>query len=217
MIIVGLTGSIAMGKSTAAEMLRDMSGVAVHCSDDTVRALYDNPEVIDLIKTTFPQAWVKKTGKIDKKKLIETLGNDAEKWDALEDILHPYVLRSQQKFLAEHKRLGTKIAVLDIPLLFETGGDQRVDYTICVTAPEFIQRQRIDQRIKQGKLTEDDFQFRLSRQMPDVEKRARADFLVQSGQGLAYTRRELEKIVQQLKEKHFGNGNKCHRFPSHDL
>lgn len=217
MIIVGLTGSIAMGKSTAAEMLRGMDGVAVHCSDETVRKLYDDPEVIGLIRATFPDACDRKSGGIDKRKLLAALGDDHEKWDALEAILHPYVLASQQKFIQEHSRLGTKIIVLDIPLLFETGAETRVDYTICVTAPSFIQDQRIAGRIAEGKLTEENYRFRLSRQMPDEEKQKRADFVVQSGAGLAHTRKELERIIQLLKEKNLGNGHERHRFPSHDL
>lgn len=217
MIIIGLTGSIAMGKSTAAAMLAEMDGVAVFCSDEAVRRLYNDPAVIGLIKTTFPAAWDKKTDTIDKTKLIAEISDDHEKWDALEDILHPFVLQEQQKFLRAQKTLGTKIAVLDIPLLFETGGEKRVDYTVCVSAPPFIQEQRIAQRIRDGKLTEESFRFRLARQMPDAEKRARADFVVQTGQGLAYTRGELEKIIRTLRERHFGNGHEHRRFPPHEL
>jgi len=217
MIVIGLTGSIAMGKTTAAGMLAEMDGVAVFCSDDAVRELYGDPAVIDLIKTTFPSAYDKKANAIDKDKLIAEIGFDHEKWDALEQILHPFVQREQQKFLREQQALGTRIAVLDIPLLFETGGEKRVDYTICVSAPAFIQEQRIAERIKKGRITEESFRFRLERQMPDGEKRARADFVVQTGQGLAYTRDALEKIIRDLKERHFSNGNEHRRIPPYQL
>ena len=156
-------------------------------------------------------------GAIDKAKLIREIGFDHEKWDALEQILHPFVQREQQKFLREQQALGTKIAVLDIPLLFETGAERRVDCTICVTAPSFIQDQRIAERIREGKITEESYRFRLERQMPDADKRARADFIVQTGQGIAYTRNELNKIIGILKERHFGNGNEHRRFPPHQL
>lgn len=207
MIVIGLTGSMAMGKSTASEMLRAMKGIAVHCSDDAVRALYGNPDVSAHLKNAFPQAWDSKKGAIDKTALIKHLGRDHEKWNALEAILHPYVQESQQKFLREQRTLGTKIAVLDIPLLFETGAQNRVDYTICVSAPDFIQKQRIDQRIAAGLLTPEDAAFRLARQMPDGQKKALADFTVQAGQGMEPMRRELEKIIRDLKEKHFQNEN----------
>lgn len=215
MIVIGLTGSIAMGKSTAANMLAQMSGVAVHCSDEAVKKLYDHPDVIDLIKTTFPKAYDRKSGKIDKLKLIAELGTDHEKWDALEDILHPYVREAQQKFIREQQALGAKIVVLDIPLLFETGAENRVDYTVCISAPDFIQEQRLNDRIKNGLMSEEDAEFRMARQMPDGEKRVRADFVVQSGQGLAYTQRELEKIINDLKKKHLINDHNS--FPPYTL
>lgn len=201
MIVVGLTGSIAMGKSTAAAMLRDMPGVAVHCADEAVRALYANRIVTDMIAAAFPDACDRKTGALDKTKLIAILGRSGENWDRLEKILHPFVREAQQKFLREQQALGTAIAVLDIPLLFETGAEAGLDDTICVTAPPFIQRQRLDARIRAGRLTEEDALFRLSRQMPDAQKRARAGFIVQTGAGMAGTRRELERIVRILKER----------------
>lgn len=198
MIIIGLTGSIAMGKTTAANILRTLDGVAVHCSDEAVRELYNDARVIDLIKTTFPNSYDKKTNGIDKQKLIEEIGFDHEKWNALEDIFHPFVRDAQQGFIKDQTQAGTKIVVLDIPLLFETGAEARVDYVICVSAPGFIQNQRA---LGTRKMSAEDFGFRLSRQMPDAEKCQRADFIVQTGQGLACTRRELQKIIDSFKEK----------------
>ncbi|PJB72120.1 MAG: dephospho-CoA kinase [Alphaproteobacteria bacterium CG_4_9_14_3_um_filter_47_13] len=203
MIIIGLTGSMAMGKSTAATMLSSIAGVAVHDSDEAVRHLYQQRTVKDLIKNSFPKTCHHKTDRIDKAALLETLGTDPEQWEILESILHPFVREAQQKFIREQQALGTQIVVLDIPLLFETGGDNRVDYTLCVTAPPFIQQQRIEERIAAGTLSAADAAFRMSRQMPDAEKRKRADFIVQTGQGLDHTRRTLEKIVRDLKKRHF--------------
>lgn len=221
MIVIGLTGSIAMGKSTAAKMLVDMRGVVVHDSDAAVHRLYNDPEVIDRVREFFPKSYDSKTGKIDKLKLREELGTDHEKWDTIEDILHPYVRASQQQFLQEQQRLGTRLVILDIPLLFETGAEERVDYTICVSAPEYIQRQRV----LQGRgMDEEDFEFRLSRQMPDDEKKRRADFVVQTGVGLAETRKMLHNIIQRLTEKHYGTGvqkkaksNENRGVPPYDL
>lgn len=216
MMIVGLTGSMAMGKSTASNMLASMGHVAVHCSDKIVAELYQDKDVIDLIKTTFPQAYDKKTGGIDKGALIAMLGRDHDKWDALEKILHPYVQASQKKFISEQQALGTKIVVLDIPLLFETNAQARVDCTICVSAPAFLQQQRIDERIRAGKVTPEDAAFRLSRQMPDDQKCKLADFVVQSGAGLAAMRADLEKIVRDLKKK-IEPGHDHNRPPSFSL
>ncbi len=222
MIVVGLTGSIAMGKSTAAKMLAEMDGVAVFCSDEAVKRLYKDPEVIELIRRRFPSSYDGKTGGIDKKNLIAEIGFDHEKWDDLEAILHPFVRREQDKFLRLQQVAGTKIAVLDIPLLFETGAQERVDYTICVTASRvpaasrIIQEQRIAERIREGVITEESFRFRLERQMPDEEKQAKADFIVPTGGGFDYTKDELQGIVSTLK-KDLGNGHEHRRFPPHKL
>ncbi len=195
MIILGLTGSIGMGKTTAANMLRATKGVAVHCADETVRALYDKPAVKGLIRTTFPESYDRKHNRIDKNALLESLDYDHEKWDALEDILHPFVREAQQKWLRLQHISGTKLAVLDIPLLFETGAQDRVNFTVVVTAPSWIQRRRL----LQGRgMSEEGLAFRLARQMPDAEKRAQADFVIHSGLGLARTRRELADMIRVL-------------------
>lgn len=217
MIIVGLTGSMAMGKSTAAAMLANMDGVAVHDSDQAVRALYNDGDVINRIRTAFPKSYDKKNNKIDKASLLAALGSDPEKWDALEAILHPFVQQAQQKFIRDQRALGTKIVVLDIPLLFETGAENRVDYTLCVSAPDFVQQQRIDKRIRDGFITAEDAAWRMSRQMPDAEKRRRADFVVQTGQGMDYTRRELENIIRDLKKGHLNNGNERRNLPPYRI
>lgn len=198
MIVVGLTGSLGMGKTTTANMLRGM-GYPVHCSDDAVHALMNAGGAgVDAVAADFPAARDKSGQGIDRRALRALLGKDHAAWDRLERILHPLVVGSQQAFLQAQRAKGVKIAVLDIPLLFETGAQARVDYTICVTAPAFLQRQRAFAR---PGMTAEDFAFRLSRQMPDGEKRKRADFIVQTGLGLAYTRWELRNIIKKIDRK----------------
>lgn len=206
MIVIGVTGSIGMGKSTASAMLRDM-GIPVHDSDACVhRLLAANGAGVVAVGTAFPEAYEKNTNAIDRKKLRALLGNDHDKWDELEKLLHPPVVASQQDFINEQRSKGVKTVALDIPLLFETGGEKRCDYTVVVSAPDFIQRQRVLQ-----KMSEEDFVFRLSRQIPDAQKRARADFVVPSGLGMAEMRAALEDVVRQIRSK--GNGND--HLPSH--
>jgi dephospho-CoA kinase len=195
MIIIGLTGSIAMGKTTAANILRDM-GYAVHCSDEAVHELLGaGGAAVGDVAEMFPESYDKKTQSIDRARLGDIIFDNDEMREVLEDILHPMVRESQQDFIREQSRLGRKKIILDIPLLFETGAGNRLDYTICVTAPSFIQKQRAMAR----GMSEEEFEKRLSRQMPDAEKRARADFTVQTGAGIAGTRKALKKIMKDIK------------------
>lgn len=200
MIVIGLTGSIGMGKTTAANMLRDM-GVPVHCSDEAVAALYGRADVADKICALFPG--VRAGGGVDRARLRKEVYLDHEKLDALEKILHPPVVEEQRKFLLALHGAGVKIAGLDIPLLFETGADRRVDFTICLTAPAFVQEQRVMAR---PGMTRDVFEFVRARQMPDEEKRRRADYVVQTGQGLARTRRELAAALRDIRGRRRENG-----------
>ena len=206
MIVIGITGSIGMGKSTAAAMLSDM-GIPVHDSDACVhRLLAPGGAGVTPVGIAFPKAYDKNTHSVDRRKLRAELGSDHAKWDELESLLHPLVLSSQQDFINEQRSKGVNMVALDIPLLFETNGQQRCDYTIVVSAPDFVQRQRVLQ-----KMSEEDFVFRLSRQMPDSQKRALADFVVPSGLGMAEMRQELEKAVRKIRSK--GNGND--HIPAH--
>ncbi len=196
MKIIGLTGSIGMGKSVATSMLRDM-GVPVHCSDEAVHALL-GPKggAVDLIEAAFPGVLDKKNHSIDRRALgAKVFGHD-ENRKKLEALVHPLVVQSQARFIAENKRTNAKIVVLDIPLLYETGAEQRVDQVIVVSAPAFIQRQRVMTR---PHMTEEKFAAILATQTPDTEKRRRADYIVETGIGLAETRRDLEKIIKALK------------------
>lgn len=208
MIIVGLTGSIGMGKSTAAQMLRDM-GVPVHDSDATVHALMaPHGYAIPMLARAFPTTYNSTDQTIDRAALGQIVFHDDAQRKILEGILHPLVWESQQEFLREHRQKHSPVVVLDIPLLFETKAHERVDKVIVVSAPAFIQHHRVMAR---PGMTESRFHGILNSQMPDHEKRKRADFVVQTGFGRALTVHSLKKIMEGL-----GHGKTRHSVPSHD-
>lgn len=212
MIVIGLTGSIGMGKSTAANMLRDM-GVPVHDSDAAVHELLaPGGAGVEAVAAMFPDCRDKDAGGIDRRKLGAAVFGDAGALRALESILHPLVREQQQSFIRAQQRAGAAMVALDIPLLFETGAEARCDYTIVVSAPAAIQRQRV---LARPGMTEEAFEKRLAQQMSDADKRARADFVVQTGIGMAHTRQELAQVLRTIK-KQKGLNNDGHRFPSHD-
>lgn len=196
MIVIGLTGSIGMGKSATARMFKKL-GVPVFDSDaDVHKALSPKGIAFEEVAVTFPESWDKKTGTLNRKILGGIVFEDAKKRKELEGILHPVVQAGQRKFIAAMRRMGKKIVVLDIPLLFETGAQARVDYTIVVTAPYVIQRRRV---LARPNMDERKFLKILDMQMPDGEKQARADFIVQTGQGYAATYRQLQTILGSLR------------------
>ncbi len=198
MIVVGLTGSIGMGKSVAAAMLRDM-GVPTHCSDEAVHELLGpGGAAVVPVAAEFRGTLNEKDKSIDRAALGAVVFGNDENRRKLEAIVHPLVIDLQRKFLADHARLRTPVVVLDIPLLFETGADARVDYTIVVSAPPFIQRQRV---LARPGMTPEKFESILATQMPDAEKRGRADFVVETGIGMAEARRELKKIIDSLRKE----------------
>ena len=207
MVVIGLTGSIGMGKSTAAAMLAKL-GVAVHEADAEVHALLSPGGAGALaVAAAFPYfsyaqiyARANKDGirAIDRRNLGRLVFKDEKARETLEGILHPLVREAQTGFIRKQAALGKGIVALDIPLLFETGGESRVDYTIAVTAPAFIQRMRV---LARENMDEEKFHAILARQMPDGEKRARADFVVHTGLGRAYTMRQLKAILRTIKEK----------------
>ena len=200
MIVLGLTGSIGMGKSTATTMLRRM-GVPVHESDDAVHnALKPGGEAFEEVAVTFPEAWNKKKHIIDRTKLGEIVFKDARRRTELEEILHPLAQKSQETFIRREKSLGRKIVALDIPLLFETAAHTRVDYTLLVTAPPSVQERRV---LARPGMTKEKFIAILNAQMPDAEKRARADFIIPTGQGRAVTYRTLSRIVNGLRKSRY--------------
>ena len=187
MFIIGLTGSIAMGKTTTARLFAE-EGVPVHDADAAVHALYEG-EAVPLIEAEFPG--VTGSGKVDRAALGRRVLGDAPALQRLEAIVHPLVRAAETKFLNDAEHRGAPIVVLDIPLLFETGGDSRVDATVVVSAPHEMQRARV---LERGVGLER-LEALLARQMPDAEKRRRADFVVDSGQGIELARAQVRQIL----------------------
>lgn len=191
MIVIGLTGSIGMGKSTTAKMFAE-AGVPVHDSDEAVHRLYSGPAV-PRVEAAFPGMTV--DGRIDRARLGERVIGDAEAIRKLERIVHPLVRADADAFLARHRAAGAKLAVLDIPLLFETGGRDRVDKVVVVSAPAEVQRERV---LARPGMTPDKFEAILARQVPDAEKRRLADFVVDTGAGMEAARESVRRIIADL-------------------
>jgi len=191
MFIIGLTGSIGMGKSTAAKFFAD-AGVPVHDADAAVHKLYEG-EAVAPIEQAFPG--VTSGGKVDRDKLAARVLSDPAALARLEAIVHPLVRAASDRFLAEAKQNGAPVVVLDIPLLFETKGEDRVDAIVVVSAPADVQRARM---LARPGMTPEKFEAILRKQMPDAEKRARADFIVDSSQGLDFARAQVHAILQQV-------------------
>lgn len=194
MIILGLTGSIGMGKSTASKMFRRM-GVPVYDSDAAVHVvLGPGGAAVGPIDRAFPG--VVRNGVVDRDALGRVVFGDHAALKTLESIVHPLVRRRQDDFLRRWARRRAPVVVLDIPLLFEVSLDVRCDFTIVVSAPAFIQAARV---LARDGMTKDKFAGILERQMPDREKRRRADFVVETGLGKAYTFRRLKRIVTAIR------------------
>jgi dephospho-CoA kinase len=193
-IVLGLTGSIGMGKSTAAQALRAM-GVPVHDADASVHRLMNHGgAAVGFIEAAFPGTAL--NGAIDRKELGARVYADPAELTRLESILHPMVREQERIFLRTSRARGHRIVVLDIPLLYETGGEKRCDAVIVVTAPKFLQDQRV---LRRPGMTRQRLDEILAKQMPDAEKRARADFVVQTGMGKRASREALARIVDRLK------------------
>ena len=194
MVIVGLTGSIGMGKSNAALALRRL-GIPVHDADAAVhRLLARGGSAVAPIAAAFPGAVV--DAAVDRQALGKIVFADRAALKQLESIVHPLVQRSTARFLLSASRRRERLVVLDVPLLFEGGGAARVDRAICVSAPGFLQRQRVMARTG---MTEEKLKGILSRQMPDALKRRRADFVVNTGRHRGETFRDLHRIVRRVK------------------
>lgn len=214
MIILGITGSIGMGKSTAASMLQHL-GIPVHDSDECVHKLlrHDSP-AWGAFAAAFPyfsypqiygRTWSWKLWRggfspwwrsVNRRALGKLVFEDEAKRRKLESVLHPFVRRDQDTFIRSQKNLGREIVALDIPLLFETGAQTRVDYTVNITAPLFIQKERVFRR---PNMSAEKFSAILVRQMPDGEKSARADFVIHSGLSRANMMKDLKKILCHVK------------------
>lgn len=196
MISLGLTGSIGMGKSTAATMLRKM-GCGVHDADQAAReALLPTGGAFEEVALTFPKAWNKKTHTLKRDVLADIIFKDAHQKEILEDLVHPVVRKSQESFARQQQRLGREVVVFDVPLLFETEADRRFDYSVVVSAPSYIQRQRV---LKRDGMTPEKFQAISHTQMPDAQKRALADFIIPTGLGMAYSYQCLMKMLKEIK------------------
>jgi dephospho-CoA kinase len=191
MFILGLTGSLGMGKSTAAKFFAE-EGVPVHDADAAVHRLYEG-EAVAPIEMAFPGTT--KNGKVDRTKLANRVLGDPAALLRLEQIVHPLVRREEERFLAHAEKSAATIAVLDIPLLFETGADKRCDAVVVVSAPEELQRARVMGR---PGMTAEKFASLLAKQMPDAEKRAKADFVVDSSGGFDAARAQVREILAQV-------------------
>ena len=187
MFVIGLTGSIAMGKTTTARLFAE-EGVPVHDADAAVHKLYAG-EAAGLIEVAFPGST--RNGTVDRVQLGKQVTGDPTALRRLEEIVHPLVRNAERKFLRDAEIAGAAIVVLDVPLLFETGGDGRVDATVVVSAPAEMQRERV---LERG-VSLERLEALLGRQMPDAEKRRRADFVVDSGQGVEHARAQVRQIL----------------------
>lgn len=186
--ILGLTGSIGMGKSTTAQMFRD-AGVPVHDADATVHALYAG-EAAPLIERAFPGTV--ENGVVDRAKLGAAVLGKKDAMAALERLIHPLVHKAEQAFMADH--VDAPLVVLDVPLLFETGGQGRVNAVAVVTAPYDVQRMRV---LARPGMSEDKFAAILARQVPDETKRLQADYIIDTSNGLDVARMAVLDIIEQ--------------------
>jgi len=190
MIVLGLTGSIGMGKSTTAKMFAE-EGAVVWDADAAVHRLYGTGgAAVAPLEQSFPGVIV--DGAVDRARLAEVLGRDETAFQRLEAIVHPLVATDRAQGLKAAQAQGARLAVVDIPLLFETGGDAAVDAVVVVTAEPEVQARRV---LARTGMTRERFDAILSRQTPDAEKRARADFLIDTGQGLEAARDQVRRIV----------------------
>lgn len=194
MIVLGLTGSIGMGKSTTSAMFVE-AGVPVYDSDAAVHALYaSGGAAVAPVEAAFPGVVV--DGAIDRAKLSAAVMGNSEALAVLESIVHPLVGAHRIGFFEDAQAQGADIVVLDIPLLFETGGEKKVDKVVVVSAPAEVQRQRV---LARPGMDVAKFEAILARQTPDAEKRARADFVIDTGQGLDVARQQVRDLLSRLR------------------
>ena len=191
MLIIGLTGSIGMGKSTTLQMFAD-AGVPVYDADAAVHAVYSSTAV-PLVEAAFPGTTA--AGKVDRQKLSQRVLGNPEALKKLEQIVHPLLGAHRQKFLEDAEKAGAPIVLMDVPLLFETGGEKRMDAVIVVSAPAELQRQRV---LARENMSQEKLDAILARQMPDAEKRKRADFVVDTSRGLEPVRAEVKDILAKV-------------------
>ena len=197
MIVLGLTGSIGMGKSTTAKMFAE-AGVPVWDADSTVHKLYESGQPgADAIAGIVPDAIV--DGAVDRGRLREAILADAALLKRIEAVIHPLVGQDRATFLSEARQAGHKIAVVDIPLLFEGGGEKHVDQVVVVTAPPEVQRQRV---LERSNMTVDAFKAILAKQVPDAIKRQKADHLIDTSLGMEHARHRVAEIIAAVGVDH---------------
>lgn len=205
MIVLGLTGSIAMGKSTAAAMFRHL-GVPVWDADRVVHALFARGgAAVAPVEAAFPG--VVREGQVDRERLAARVFGNPGALARLEGIVHPLVYADRRRFLARTRRARRRLVVLDVPLLFESGGDRACDKVAVVSAPALVQRQRLRQRPGMDDARTDAV---LARQMPDAQKRRRADFVIPTGLGRACSMRAIARIVAALSRCRTCHGKGAH-------
>jgi dephospho-CoA kinase len=194
MLVIGLTGGIGMGKSAAAERFAE-HGVPVFNADACVHLLYEG-DAVAAIESAFPG--IAKDGRIDRKLLSEKIAGSPERLLRLERIVHPLVVAAELDFLRAAEKDSSPLAVLEIPLLFETGADSRVDVTVVMSAPHDVQRARV---LSRPGMTADKLEHLLARQLANAERVARADYVVDSSLSLADMRIEIDKLIESLKSR----------------
>jgi dephospho-CoA kinase len=191
MIVLGLTGSVGMGKSATAKMF-EREGVPVFDADAAVHQLYEE-EAAPLIEKAFPGTTL--NGAVDRKRLSEKVVGNKEALNRLESIVHPLVKTARLAFLDHARASGAKVALLDIPLLFETGGIEGIDKIAVVSAPLDVQKKRV---LSREGMSEEKFNAILARQMPDAEKRRRADYVIDTSKGFDAAREDVRAILREL-------------------
>ncbi len=196
MKIIGLTGSIGMGKSTTAAMFRD-AGIPVYDADAAVHAAYDvGGAAVGPVGEAFPGTV--KDGRVDRQALGKAVLGDPEAVKKLNSIVHPLIGRDRAKVFEAAEASGADMIILDVPLIFETGGEKNMDAVIVVTAPAEVQRERV---LAREGMTPERLDGILSHQMPDAEKRARADYVIDTGQGLEHARSQVLEIIGKLRRR----------------
>jgi dephospho-CoA kinase len=190
MFVLGLTGSIGMGKSTTAKFFAE-EGVPVHDSDAVVHRLYEG-EAVPAIEAAFPGTTA--NGKVDRDRLAAHLVAHPGDFKKLEALVHPLVRAAEQKFLLDAEKSAAEVVLLDIPLLYETAGEARCDAVVVVSAPPETQRARMKER----GMSDERFESIIARQVPDARKRERADFIVDSGQGFEHARQQVREILRAV-------------------
>ena len=210
---IGLTGSIGMGKTTTAGMFADL-GVPVFDADAAVHQLYaTGGRAVPLIRAVFPDA-IGEGGGVDRKALAVHMRADPLNLEVLTGFIHPWVAEMRSQFVERAVEDGARAVLFDIPLLFETGGDARVDHTVVVTAPAEVQRERV---LARPGMTEEQFRYILSKQMPDAEKRARADFVIDTGSGMDAARARVAEVLRQILSSRSSDRSEAEGAQSRDL